>query len=88
MCCYVRVHFCHSFGLIEWLNSLIKHLSDNLSGAVDLILSFFQEIPKLFGGFLDFLSAMFPYFPDDIIFLLTFGIAALVFVGVIKAIRR
>ena len=75
-------------GLIEWLNGLIKHLSDNLSGAVDLILSFFQEIPKLFGGFLDFLSAMFPYLPDDIIFLLTFGIAALVFVGVIKAIRR
>lgn len=75
-------------GLIEWLNSLIKHLLDNLSGVVDLILSFFQEIPKLFGGFLDFLSAMFPYLPDDIIFLLTFGIAALVFVGVIKAIRR
>lgn len=75
-------------GLIEWLNGLIKSLSDDLSGAVELLLRFFREIPKLFSGFLDFLSAMFPYLPDDVIFLLTFGFAALVFIGVIKAIRR
>ena len=75
-------------GLLEFLNGIIKHLSDNLSGAVELILRFFTEIPKLFSGFLDFLSAVFPYLPDDIIFLFTFGIAALVFVGIIKAIRR
>ena len=75
-------------GLTGWLNSLIKYLSDNLSGAVELILSFFRRIPELFGGFLNFLSAMFPYLPDDIIFLLTFGIAAVVFIGIIKAIRR
>lgn len=81
-------HTVNDGGLIEWLNGLVKSLSDNLSGAVDLILRFFQEIPKLFGGFLDFLSAMFPYLPDDVVFLLTFGIAALVFVGVIKAVRR
>lgn len=75
-------------GLIEWLNGLIKSLSDNLSGAVELIVSFFENIPKLFGGFLEFLSAMFPYLPDDIIFLFTFGLAALVFIGIIKAMRR
>ena len=75
-------------GLLDWINSLIKYLSDHLSSAVDLILSFFRKIPELFGGFLEFLSAMFPFLPDDIIFLLTFGIAAVVFVGIIKAIRR
>ena len=75
-------------GLTGWINNLIKYLSDNLSGAVELILSFFRRIPELFSGFLDFLSAMFPYLPDDIIFLLTFGIAAVVFIGIIKAIRR
>lgn len=75
-------------GLIEWLNGLIKSLSDNLSGAVDLILRFFREIPQMFSGFLEFLSAMFPYLPDEVIFLFTFGIAALVIIGVIKAIRR
>lgn len=75
-------------GLLEWINGLIKYLSDHLSGAVELILSFFRTIPELFGGFLDFLSAMFPFLPDEIMLLLTFGIAAVVFVGIIKAIRR
>ena len=75
-------------GLLEWINGLIKYLSDHLSGAVDLILSFFREIPGMFGGFLDFLSAMFPFLPDDVVFLFTFGIAAVVFIGIIKALRR
>ena len=75
-------------GLLEFLNGIIKSLSDNLSGAVVLLQRFFSEIPKLFGGFLEFLSAMFPYLPDEIIFLFTFGIAALVFIGVINAMRR
>ena len=75
-------------GLIEWLSGLVKSLSDNLSGVVGLLRRFFEEIPKLFGGFLDFLSAMFPFLPDEIMLLLTFGIAAVVFVGIIKAIRR
>lgn len=75
-------------GLIAWLNGLIKSLSDNLSGVVDLILRFFTEIPALFGGFTAFLAAVFPFLPDEITLLLTFGMAALVVVGVIKAIRR
>ena len=75
-------------GLLEWINGLIKYLSDHLSGVVDLILSFFREIPGMFGGFLDFLSAMFPFLPDDVVFLFTFGIAAVVFIGIIKALRR
>ena len=75
-------------GLIAWLNGLIKSLSDNLSGVVDLILRFFREIPELFSGFTGFLAAVFPFLPEEITLLLTFGMAALVAVGVIKAIRR
>ena len=75
-------------GLLAWLNGLIKHLSDNLSGVVALIKRFFTEIPELFGGFTAFLAAVFPFLPDEIMLLLTFGMAALVVVGVIKAIRR
>lgn len=74
-------------GLIAWLNGLIKSLSDNLSGVVDLILRFFTEIPELFSGFTSFLAAVFPFLPKEITLLLTFGMAALVVVGVIKAIR-
>lgn len=75
-------------GLIEFLDGLIKSLSKNLHGAVELILSFFQEAPAMFGGFLDFLAAMFPFLPPEIMTLFTFGIAAVVFIGIIKAIRR
>lgn len=75
-------------GLLAWLNGLIKHLSDNLSGVVALMKRFFTEIPELFGGFTGFLAAVFPFLPEEITLLLTFGMAALVVVGVIKAIRR
>ena len=75
-------------GLFEWLDNLIQYLREHLSGAVDLVKSFFTEIPGLFNGFLEFLSAMFPFIPDEIMLLFTFGIAAVVFVGIIKAIRR
>lgn len=51
-------------------------------------MDFFRKIPGLFGGFLDFLSAMFPLLRDEIWPLLTFGIAAVVFVGIIKAVRQ
>lgn len=75
-------------GLTGWINSLIQYLSSHLNGAVDLILSFFRTIPSLFGGYLDFLSAMFPFLPDEAILLLNFGIAAVVVIGIIKAVRR
>lgn len=75
-------------GLLEFLNGIIKHLSDNLSGAVALLRRFFSEIPGLFSGFTEFLAAVFPFLPGEIMLLLTFGMAALVFVGIIKKIRR
>lgn len=75
-------------GLLEFLNGIIKYLSDNLSGAVALLRRFFSEIPGLFSGFTAFLAAVFPFLPDEIILLLIFGMAALVFIGIIKAIRR
>lgn len=75
-------------GLLEFLNGIIKFLSDNLSGVVELLRRFFSEIPGLFSGFTGFLAAVFPFLPDEIILLFTFGMAALVFVGVIRAMRR
>lgn len=75
-------------GLTGWLNSLIKYLSSHLSGAVELILSAFRKIPQLFSGFTAFLSAMFPFIPDEIMTLFIFGMAAVVFIGIIRAIRR
>ena len=63
-------------------------IGEKLAAVVDLVLSMFTEIPLLFTGFLGFLSAVFPFLPDDVMLLLTFGIAVVVFIGIIKALRR
>ena len=75
-------------GLLDGLVSLANMLLGKLADVVSAIMSFFTEIPKLFEGFLGFLSAVFPFFPPEIMLLLTFGIAAVVFIGIIKALRR
>lgn len=74
--------------LLDSMISLAEMIAGKLKQVVELVLSFFDEIPTLFGGFLGFLSAVFPFIPDDIMLLLTFGIAAVVFIGIIKALRR
>ena len=74
--------------LLDALISLGAMIIDKLGAVVEVVLSIFEEVPKLFGGFLDFLLALFPFLPDEIWLLLTFGIAAVVFIGIIKEIRR
>lgn len=74
--------------LLDGLNSLAEMLMEKLSAVVDTVLTVFDEVPKLFGGFLDLLGVIFPYIPSEIILLLTFGIIAVVFIGIIKALRR
>lgn len=75
-------------GLLDALVSLVDMLTGKLADVVVAIMQIFQEVPQLFSGFLGFLSAVFPFMPPEIMLLLTFGIAAVVFVGIIKAIRR
>lgn len=74
--------------ILQALASLATMIAEKLAAVVELVLSFFDEIPKLFSGFLGFLTAVFPFLPEDIMLLLTFGIAVLVFIGIIKALRR
>lgn len=74
--------------LLDALIALGKMILDGLTVVVGTILAIFDEVPQLFGGFLAFLSAVFPFLPDEMITLLTFGLAAVVFVGIIKAVRR
>lgn len=74
--------------ILDALIALGQMLMDKLAAVVEVVLSIFEEVPKLFGGFLDFLAAIFPFLSPEIMLLLTFGIAAVVFIGIIKAIRR
>ena len=60
---------------------------DKFPSFVNMVLSMFQQLPKLFEGFAAFLTAVFAYVPEDVILLLTFGVAAVVLIGIIKAVR-
>ena len=75
-------------GLGQFLDNLASSLLSGLSRVVELLLRCFQVIPTLFSGFLDFLSALFPFLPEEIILLLTFGMVAVALIGIIKAVRR
>lgn len=74
--------------LLDGLISLAEMINEKLTALVEMVLSWFDTIPGLFSGFLSFLSAVFPFLPSEVMLLLTFGLAAVVFIGIIKAIRR
>jgi len=74
--------------LLDALIALVNMITGKLKEVVEAVLTIFDAVPALFGGFLAFLSAIFPFLPPEITTLLTFGIAAVVFIGIIKALRR
>ena len=74
--------------ILDALTSLATMIGEKLAAVVELVLSLFTEIPVLFTGFLGFLTAVFPFLPEEVMLLLTFGIAVIVFIGIIKALRR
>lgn len=75
-------------GVLDSLIFLTKLVGEKLSHVVDTVMSMFEKIPKLFGGFLDFLSAVFPFIPEDIVTVITFGVVAVVLVGLLKMLIK
>lgn len=74
--------------VIDWLTSLVEIIGDKFTQVIEMVLGWFESIPSLFAGFMGFLSAIFPFLPPEIMLLLTFGVAAIVFIGILKAVRR
>ena len=74
--------------ILDALIALAEMLMDKLKTVVETVLSIFDELPALFGGFLDFLGAIFPFLPPEITTILTFGVIAITFIGILKAVRR
>lgn len=74
--------------ILDALTALTDMLMERLKTVVETVLSIFEELPKLFGGFLDFLGAVFPFLPPELMTLLTFGVIAVVAIGIFKAVRR
>ena len=74
--------------ILDALTALADMLMSKLKVVVETILSIFDELPLLFGGFLDFLAAVFPFLSPELMTVLTFGIIAVVFIAIIKAVWR
>ena len=74
--------------ILDSLIGLAEMLVDKGVKVIDLILSFFERIPGLFGAFPAFLAAVFPFLPEEFLLILEFGLAAVVFIGIIKWLRK
>ena len=74
--------------LLDALTALSEMLMGKVKDVVEVVLSVLDEVPKLFDGFLNFLGVVFLFIPAEITLLLTFGVIAVVFIGIIKALRR
>lgn len=74
--------------ILDALTNLVEIITGKLAQVVEAILGIFDEVPQMFGGFLDFLTGMFVFLPPEISTLLVFGVAAIVLIGIIKAVRR
>lgn len=74
--------------LLDGLISLATVISEKGQQVIELILGFFKKIPELFGAFPDFLGAVFPFIPDEILLIIEFGLAAVVFAAIIKFFKK
>ncbi len=74
--------------ILDVLSGLVEIVTGKLADVVSSVLSIFEVIPTLFGGFLDFLGSAFSFIPSEIVTILTFGVAAVVMIGILKAVRR
>ena len=74
--------------LFDLLISLMELVGERLDALVEMITSWFETLPESFGGVVALLSALFALIPDELTVVLLLALAGLVFIGILKAIRR
>ena len=70
--------------LLDALISLVEMLNEKLNAVLDTVLSLFDRVPDLFGGFTGLLSAVFPFLPAEFMDVLLLGLIALVFAALLR----
>jgi hypothetical protein len=71
-------------GFGDLFSALFGQAGAGLSMVLGLIRKFFEEIPPTFASFTKFLQEVFSYLPPEFVLIITFGMALMVAVGVIK----
>lgn len=74
--------------ILDGLIALAEVIVEKLTAIVEMVLGWFDSLPQMFEGFLAFLASVFGFLPPEIVILMTFGFALVIFIGIIKAIRR
>jgi len=74
--------------LLDGAIALLEMAFEKLGRVVEILLSLFDKIPQLFGGYLDMFGAVFAFIPEDIMTLVTFGVACVIILGIWKMARR
>lgn len=70
---------------------LSGYTSEKLSGFQrfwEIIVSYFTELPSMFEDVTSFMADAFPYIPEEIMYLIGFGVAMAVLVGIFKLVFR
>lgn len=70
---------------------LTDYTSEKLSGFQrfwEIIVSYFTELPSMFEDVTSFMADAFPYIPEEIMYLIGFGVAMAVLVGIFKLVFR
>ena len=74
--------------LLDSLTSLVEMLNEKFNAVLDSVLSLFDRVPDLFGGFTGLLSAVFPFLPQEIMDVLLLGVIAFVFAALFRYLTK
>jgi len=74
--------------LLDGLTSLLDLINSKIGTIVNSILSLFDNVPKLFTGFTAFLTAVFPFLPQEFFDILILGAALAAVILIIKMLKR
>ena len=74
--------------LLDGLTSLLDLINSKIGNIVNSILSLFDNVPKLFTGFTAFLTAVFPFLPQEFFDILILGAALAAVILIIKMLKK
>lgn len=75
-------------GIFKFFVSFLEKVVDALKGLADIVAGLFSSVLELFGGFTDFLVAVFPFLPEEFTTILTLALVLLVAAGIIRRFLR
>ena len=71
-------------GLIEGALTLATKAMEALTGLGDLLAQMIETVLGFFGGFIDFMSAMFPFLPEETFTILNLGLILMIAAAVFR----